>query len=114
MPQSIIDITNPSLTAAEIRTAAAGEESAWHRVDAAELWLWHAGAPLALRISTPQSMQTCRLGPALTAGERLQGVVEAHAWQAARSEGAWSLISCIVAPAFDFAGFELAPPGFAP
>ena len=30
----------------------AGEFSHWHRVDAAEIWLWHAGGPLALTIST--------------------------------------------------------------
>ena len=27
----------------------AGEISAWHRVDATEIWHWHAGAPLRLR-----------------------------------------------------------------
>jgi predicted cupin superfamily sugar epimerase len=26
----------------------AGQRSHWHRVDAAELWLWHAGHPLRL------------------------------------------------------------------
>jgi uncharacterized protein len=29
----------------------AGETSHWHRIDACEIWLWHAGAPLALSIS---------------------------------------------------------------
>src|SRR3546814_3604573 len=29
----------------------AGERSHWHRVDAAELWHWYAGAPLALSVS---------------------------------------------------------------
>ena len=28
----------------------AGEVSRWHRVDAAELWNWYAGAPLRLEI----------------------------------------------------------------
>ncbi|WP_264784553.1 cupin domain-containing protein, partial [Gluconacetobacter azotocaptans] len=41
-------------------------------------------------------------------------VVPAHAWQAAESLGAWSLVGCIVAPAFLFENFELAPPGWAP
>lgn len=92
---------------------AAGEESAWHRVDAAEIWLWQAGAPLELRIAEAGSIRTARLGPALAAGSEavgFQAVVPAFAWQAARSTGAWSLVSCIVAPAFSFAGFELAPP----
>jgi predicted cupin superfamily sugar epimerase len=84
-----------------------GEASAWHRVDANEIWLWHAGAALDLDIAEGASVQTIRLG----AGLNFQAVVPAFAWQAARSTGAWSLVSCIVAPAFDFAGFELAPPG---
>jgi predicted cupin superfamily sugar epimerase len=57
---------------------------------------------------------TVRLGPDLTSGETLQAVVPAGAWQAARPLGAWSLVACVVAPAFEFEGFELAPAGWAP
>jgi predicted cupin superfamily sugar epimerase len=89
---------------------AAGERSHWHRVDAAEIWLWHAGAPLWLGIGGGQAFH---LGPDLAAHESLQAVVPADAWQAARSLGAWTLVSCVVAPAFEFSGFELAPPGAA-
>jgi uncharacterized protein len=92
----------------------AGEHSHWHRVDAAELWIWQAGAPLTLEISAPDRIQTIRLGPDLNAGETLQAVVPAHAWQAAESLGDWTLASCVVAPAFEFSGFELAPPGWSP
>lgn len=88
----------------------AGERSHWHRVDAAELWLWQGGAALELGIGR----ETLRLGPNLAVGEALQAVVPKAAWQAARARGPWSLVSCIVAPAFEFAGFELAPPGWSP
>jgi predicted cupin superfamily sugar epimerase len=54
------------------------------------------------------------LGNALAAGERPQAVVPAHAWQAAQSLGDWTLVGCTVAPAFDFAKFELAPKGWEP
>lgn len=87
---------------------AAGERSHWHRVDAAEIWLWQAGAPLRLQIGH----ETITLGPG--PGAALQAVVPVHAWQAAETLGPWTLVSCIVAPAFDFAGFELAPPGWSP
>ena len=83
----------------------AGERSVWHRVDAAELWLWQAGAPLDLRVAPRTRL---RLGPDLRAGEVLQGLVPAQCWQAAESLGAWTLCSCVVAPAFEFAGFEMA------
>ncbi len=62
----------------------AGERSHWHRVDAAELWLWQGGSALELRIGAG----TTRLGPDLAAGAQLQAVVPAHAWQAARPLGA--------------------------
>ena len=94
---------------------AAGQSSRWHRVDASELWLWHAGAPLSLRISADGRAQTVlRLGPEMTIGEVLQGVVPQGAWQAASSHGAWTLCSCVVAPAFRFAGFAMAPAGWEP
>lgn len=92
----------------------AGEVSHWHRVDAAEIWLWHAGAPLVLRLAdtTAGPAQALRLGPQVLAGEVPQALVPAGHWQAAHSEGAFTLVSCTVSPGFRFDGFELAPPGF--
>lgn len=93
----------------------AGEVSRWHRVDAAEVWHWYAGAPLALAIVPPGgAQQTLRLGPAVLDGERPQGVVPCGHWQQARSLGAWTLVGCTVAPGFTFDGFEMAPEGFEP
>lgn len=88
----------------------AGQRSHWHRVDAAEIWLWHAGAPLTLRIDDTEH----RLGPDVLAGEAPQLLVPPHAWQSAGADSGWTLVSCIVAPGFDFAGFELAPEGWTP
>ena len=92
----------------------AGERSHWHKVDASEIWHWHAGAPLKLRIADAGGKRDVMLGPDLAAGERPQGVVPPFAWQSAESLGAWTLVGCTVAPAFDFSGFELAPPGWEP
>ncbi len=94
---------------------AAGERSHWHRVDATELWLWHAGAPLRLAQSAGGAAEGVQvLGPDLASGALVQAVVPAGHWQAAASLGAWTLVSCVVAPAFRFEGFELAPPGWRP
>lgn len=89
----------------------AGEVSHWHRVDADEIWLWHAGAPLILSMGA-EAARHHRLGPDVLAGEAPQLVVPAGHWQAARSLGAFTLVSCTVSPGFRFAGFELAPPGW--
>ena len=94
---------------------AAGEVSNWHRVDAAELWHWHAGAPLMLSIAPPDGeARAMRLGCDLGAGERPQGIVPPGYWQSARSLGAWTLLGCTVAPGFLCEKFELAAEGFAP
>ncbi len=93
-----------------------GERSAWHRVtDASEIWHWYGGAPLALRTSPDgEQASEIRLGPNLAVGERPQAVVEAGHWQSAEPLGAWTLVGCTVAPGFEFAGFELAPPDWRP
>jgi hypothetical protein len=88
----------------------AGQESRWHRVDAAEVWHHYAGAPLLLTIGGTEH----RLGADLAAGQRPQAVVPVGDWQKARSLGDWTLVGCTVAPGFDFAGFEMAPEGWAP
>jgi predicted cupin superfamily sugar epimerase len=94
----------------------AGEErSHWHRVDAAEAWHWYAGGSLALSLSVDGTVEeVLQLGPDLGAGERPFAVVPAGCWQAAAPLGRWVLVGCTVSPAFDFAGFEMAPPGWAP
>ena len=91
-----------------------GEVSRWHRVDAAEVWHWYAGAPLRLGIVENGQRREVRLGCELATGERPQAVVPPQAWQQAQSLGAWTLVGCTVAPGFDFAGFELASPGWEP
>jgi uncharacterized protein len=94
---------------------ARGERSHWHRVDAAEAWHWHAGAPLALDIASLSApLHRVVLGSDLAAGQRPQAVVPADAWQAAESLGDWTLVGCTVAPGFEFAKFELAPRGWEP
>lgn len=94
---------------------ARGERSRWHRVDAAEVWHFYAGAALLIEIAEAgQPARRTRLGNDLTANAYPQVVVPAHAWQAAQSLGDWSLVGCTVAPGFEFAGFELAPAGWSP
>jgi len=93
----------------------AGEKSHWHRVDAVEIWHWYAGAPLNLFISQDEKkVDTIVLGSNILKGECPQGVVPKDAWQAAQSTGEWTLVGCTVSPAFQFEGFEMAPPRWEP
>ncbi len=92
-----------------------GEHSHWHKVDATEIWYWHAGSPLVLSLAASEAGPAVEalLGPDLMADQMPQRIVPAAHWQAARSTGAWTLVSCSVSPGFRFGGFTLAPPGFA-
>lgn len=91
-----------------------GERSHWHRIDAAELWHWYAGAPLRLSMAGAGPAKSLVLGPDLTAGAQPQAVVPAGKWQMAESLGDWTLCGCTVAPGFEFRHFELAPAGWSP
>ena len=86
-----------------------GVVNRWHRVDAVEIWHHYAGAPLELSIGldAPRAEDVVTLGPDVLGGERPQAIVPTHAWQAARSLGAWTLVGCTVSPAFRFEGFEM-------
>lgn len=91
----------------------AGERSHWHKVDATEIWHFHAGAPLALHMAeTDAGPATRTLLGSVTDGHVPQAIVPPHHWQAAESTGGWSLVGCTVSPAFSFDGFTLAPKGF--
>jgi hypothetical protein len=89
----------------------AGERSHWHRVDADEVWIFNAGSPLILSLGQEVAREVL-MGPDVLGGQRVQQVVPSGWWQAARSTGAWTLVTCTVSPGFRFEGFELAPSGF--
>ena len=82
-----------------------GQSSHWHKVDADEIWFWHAGAAIELRIGS----ETVMLDAASP-----QALVPASVWQAAHARTGFALVSCVVVPGFEFAGFTLAPPGWEP
>ena len=109
------DVDGRAASTAILFLLAGDEVSEWHRVDAVEIWHWHAGAPLVLTTSPNGHDAAARhLGADIAAGQHPQLVVPAQHWQTAASLGAWTLVGCTVAPGFRFEGFELAPPGWRP
>lgn len=93
----------------------AGQRSHWHRVDADELWLWHAGSPLDVLVEEEGGeIRTVALGGDATRGYAPQVLVPANRWQSTEARSGWALVSCVVVPGFRFEGFELAPPGWTP
>ena len=94
----------------------ARQRSHWHRVhDAAEVWHYYAGAPLALhRSEDGSSSETLKLGTDFAKGERPQAIIPANWWQSAETLGEFTLVGCTVAPGFEFSKFEMAPPDWKP
>ena len=86
-----------------------GEASRWHRIDAAEVWHFYAGAALELKVRSNGRTRSHVLGNDLRRGHAPQIVVPAGAWQSARSLGDYTLVGCTVAPGFEFSKFEIRP-----
>lgn len=76
-----------------------GESCAWHRLTSEEVWLWHQGAPLQLLLggqgSSPQGEDIVTLGDRI-----FHGIVPPNTWQRARTTGDFTLVSCVVTPAY--------------
>lgn len=94
---------------------AAGEVSRWHRAAGDELWQFVAGEPLVLYHLDERAgvVVERRLGPLPAAGEPLPELaplacVPGGEWQAARALGAYALVTCVVAPGFEFDDFAFA------
>jgi hypothetical protein len=92
-----------------------GAHARWHVVRSDEMWLWHRGGPLTLLLGgtgeRPAGQpQPVTLGPGLGEGQHPQYLVPGGCWQAAMPAGpAEVLVTCVVAPGFDFADFTVLP-----
>lgn len=84
--------------------------SRFHRIQSDELWFFHIGEPVEIHVIQKNTLHTIVLGNDLLKGHVLQATVPANCWFASsvQNEKGFSLVSCTVAPGFDFADFELA------
>ncbi|MGJ4803899.1 cupin domain-containing protein [Luteimonas sp. SDU82] len=87
-----------------------GERSAWHRVDADEWWHWDEGDALELLQHRQGSGLVERVVLGAGAGEVRSCVMPAGVWQSARALDRYALVTCVVAPGFDWEGFGLLDP----
>lgn len=88
-----------------------GQKSHWHRIDCAEMWLWHAGSPLIIQTWAGDDalVETRQISI-----EEPQFLIKPNLWQTARPVSGWTLVTCVVSPGFAVAGWELAPAGWTP
>ena len=88
-----------------------GKISAFHRILSDELWFFHAGSSLLIyQLDDKKGLQTHRLGLNLEKGDLPQITIPAYSWFGSEVEDSdsFSLVSCTVAPGFDFMDFEMA------
>ena len=83
--------------------------SGFHRLASDELWYFHKGAPLHIHVLDNRGNHTTiELSDADTGS--LQAIIPPNTWFASEiPQGTgFALVSCAVAPGFDFAEFEMA------
>ena len=84
--------------------------SCFHRIKSDELWHFHAGGSLSLYALADHNLKSYLLGSLPDRGESLQVAIPANTWFAAKVNevDSYVLVSCTVAPGFDFQDFEIA------
>ena len=93
-----------------------GMQTRWHKTDGDELWLWHAGSPIALSMAADDAgpVNTLMLGANIFGDEHPQLLIAANHWQSAKVDGMWALVSCVVSPEFTFDAYTMADEGWTP
>jgi predicted cupin superfamily sugar epimerase len=81
--------------------------SSWHRIKSDETWYFHSGCDVVIYFFDENKvLQTVQLG---LDSKCLQATISASTWFAAKpiSQDSFCLVSCAVAPGFEFADFEI-------
>jgi uncharacterized protein len=83
--------------------------SHFHRIKSDELWFWHEGSPLSVHLLGANGHEILKLGPIGASGTFPQQLVLANTifGSSVDESDSYSLVSCVVAPGFDFRDFEL-------
>ncbi len=86
------------------------DKSHFHRIQSDELWYFHQGQSLEILYIDQGQLHTVQLGNDFEDGAVPSFCIRAGLWFAARVKDrkGFALVSCTVAPGFDFADFELA------
>ena len=109
---SLIQTVDPAETRAALTTIyfllKQGQFSRLHQVTSDEIWHFYEGDPLELTWGQLDGSLYARrlLGP-VDGDQTPTLIVPSHAWQAARTTGAYTLVGCTVAPGFEFRYFRM-------
>lgn len=84
--------------------------SAFHRIKSDEIWFYHAGSSADIYIIENREFRVEKVGMNRKRGDQLQILLPRNSWFGAKviDQESFILVSCTVAPGFDFEDFELA------
>lgn len=87
----------------------ANDFSGFHRLKSDEIWYFHDGQPINIHILNADGSYKC-VELSNSENGSLQAFIEPNCWFAAEipSKLDFALVSCAVAPGFDFSEFEMA------
>jgi len=106
--KDLIGSSNKSALTSIYYLLAGKDFSAWHRIQSDETWYFHLGCDVLIYFFDENKLlRTKQIG---MTSKNLQATIPAHTWFAAKplSENDFSLVSCAVAPGFEFDAFEIA------
>lgn len=105
----LIDRGGRSLATAIFFLLRTEDISHFHRIKSDELWFWHEGSPLSVHVLGEKGHEVLKLGPVDQLGCAPQQLVKANAIFGSTVDhpNSFALVSCVVAPGFDFRDFEL-------
>ena len=84
--------------------------SNFHRIKSDELWFHHAGSPITVHVLNEEKGHVeIKVGSNVLNGEHPQALVKGGEifGSSVDVENSYALVSCVVAPGFDFQDFEL-------
>lgn len=107
--RSDIDFGNRKLITAIYFLLTSENVSNFHRIKSDELWFHHAGSPLIVHTLTAAGHVEHPVGNPLIPNMKSQFLVPKDTifGSTVLEENSYAFVSCVVAPGFDFADFEL-------
>lgn len=86
-----------------------GDKSKFHRLKSDEAWIYNSGGSAEIFMLGKHGLKIEKIGPDINNGESFQVFIPKNVWFAAKvTRGDYLLITCTVAPGFEFNDFELA------
>lgn len=106
---AMLDSTEKNLATSIYFLLTYDNPSRFHRISSDELWFFHEGSSLTVHTLSNSGHQKLKLGLGVEQGELPYQLVKGGTifGSTVDTKDGYALVSCVVAPGFDFSDFEL-------